>query len=434
VAIARRSGAEAVHPGYGFLSENPEFSKACKDAGLIFIGPSPEAMRKCGSKLEARRLMAEAGVPVAVGSPALRDAEHAADEAAKIGYPALLKVSAGGGGIGMQIVEHETDMPRLFTMATSSAQQAFGDTTLFLEKYLGRPRHIEIQYLADHHGHAIHLGERECSIQRRHQKLVEESPSPAITPERRAELGELTVRGMKAMGYANAGTAEFLFADGKFHFNEINARLQVEHPVTEAVTGLDLVKHQILIAAGEELEVSQDEVEWRGHAIECRINAEDPLNDFLPSPGTISEFHAPGGPGIRVDAGVLSGSRVPEHYDSLVAKVIAHGHTRHAAISRMRAALRELRVEGLATNREFHLAVIESEGFARGDLSTRFIAENGIEERLLAGAHAEREVVAAMAGILATDHEVAGRFRRRLAYRPRPTSAWASSLRPRGGT
>ena len=430
IEVAVKCGADALHPGYGFLAENPALSAACRDAGIAFIGPTPEAMELAGDKITARKRMADAGVPVAAGSSALRDAGHAADEAAKIGYPVILKASGGGGGIGMQVVRREEEIARLFETAESTAKNAFANPTIFLEKYFERPRHIEIQFLADQHRHAIHLGERECSVQRRHQKLIEESPSRIVTAEMRRTLGEVTVRGMVAMGYTNAGTAEFLYADGRFHFNEINARLQVEHPVTEAVTGIDLVQQQILLAAGEELPIRQEEVQLHGHALECRINAEDPLDGFLPSPGRITEFQLPGGAGVRVDTGVASGSVIPEFYDSLIAKVIVHGHTRHASLARMRRALEELRVEGVATNREFHLAALATEAFQRGDLSTRFIEEERIEETLRATAHQEREAVAAVAAILAVEHEAAARFRRRVVFRSLPASAWGLASRP----
>jgi len=428
--IASQSGAEAVHPGYGFLAENPAFPAACEEAGVAFVGPSAAAMRLAGDKLQARRQMKAYGVPVTAGSEALRDAEEAKTEAARIGYPVILKLSGGGGGIGMHVVETEADMERLYTMAVSTGRTAFKDPTVFLEKYLPRPRHIEIQYIADRHGHAIHLGERECSIQRRHQKLIEEAPSPAVTPEMRRDLGEKVVRGMAAMGYANAGTAEFLLQDGEFHFNEINARLQVEHPVTEAVTGLDLVRLQLHIAAGEDLGIAQEDVVWRGHALECRINAEDPLHDFLPSPGTLTEFHAPGGPGVRVDAGIMTGSMIPPDYDSLIAKIVTQGSTRHAAVSRMTAALHELRVEGVVTNREFHLASLQAPAFRSGALSTRFIEEEGIEAALRSMAHGEREDAATVAVLLAVEHSVAARSRRRVSFRPSPPSTWASGSAP----
>ena len=425
IEVAVKTGADALHPGYGFLSENPALSAACRDAGIAFIGPSPEAMRLAGDKITARRRMAEAGVPVAPASDALADAGRAAEEATRIGYPVILKASGGGGGIGMQVVRTEEDMARLFETANSTARNAFADPTLFLEKFLERPRHIEIQLLADQHRHAVHLGERECSVQRRHQKLIEESPSPIMTEETRHTLGDVTVKGMAAMGYTNAGTAEYLYADGRFHFNEINARLQVEHPVTEAVTGIDLVQQQILIAAGEELPFRQEDVHLHGHALECRINAEDPMNGFLPSPGRITGFHAPGGAGVRMDTGVGPGSIVPAFYDSLLAKVIVHGATRAASLATMRRALGDLQVEGIATNLEFHLAALATEAFQHGDLSTRFIEEQRIEEALQESARGERRDAAVVAAILALDPEAAGRLRRHLDLRPPATSAWA---------
>ena len=376
--MARRSGAEAIHPGYGFLAENPRFAQACRDAGLVFIGPPPEAMEAMGDKVRARKLMTEAGVPVVPGTPPLgSDIEAVARKAEEIGYPVLLKAAAGGGGKGMRVVRGSKELPSLLAQARGEAATAFGDDRVFLEKFIERPRHIEVQILADGHGNCIHLGERECSIQRRHQKLIEESPSPVVDEATRQRIGELAVRAVQAAGYVNAGTVEFLRGeDGSFYFMEVNARLQVEHPVTEMVTGIDLVKAMIEIAAGGDLPMTQDELRMRGHAIECRIIAEDPANNFMPSPGTIRSLRAPSGPGVRYDDGTYAGYTVPMFYDPLVAKLIAWGRDRDEAIQRMARALDELRIDGLMTSVSFHRKVMEHEAFRRGELHTGFLEEH----------------------------------------------------------
>jgi len=375
VKVAHDCGADAIHPGYGFLAEKPQFPEACHAAGVTFIGPPASAMRALGSKLAARRLAAQNGVPVTPGSDAVEPAT-ALEAARKIGFPVMLKPSGGGGGIGMKVVESEWELAAAIEGTAQAARSAFGDATVYLERYVRHPRHVEIQVVCDTHGHAVHLGERECSIQRRHQKIMEETPSPAVTAEIRSAMGEAAIRAATAAGYVNAGTVEFIFSDGEFYFLEVNARLQVEHPITEAVTGVDLVKEQIRIAAGLELSFTQSEVEWKGHAIEMRINAEDPLRKFIPNPKRISRWVAPAGPGVRVDSGFGPGSDVPPNYDSLVAKLIVHGGDRAEAIARASRALREFVVVGPATTIPYHRAILENSDFRSGNLSTRFIEDH----------------------------------------------------------
>ena len=374
---AHRSGAQAIHPGYGFLAENAEFSRACREAGIVFIGPPPEAMEAVGDKVRARELMTRAGVPVVPGTPPLDgDVGRAAKAAKKIGYPVLLKAAAGGGGKGMRIVREERELSSLLDQARGEAASAFGNDTVFLEKFVERPRHIEVQVLADAAGNCVHLGERECSIQRRHQKLIEECPSPVVDEATREKIGSMAVKAVQAAGYVNAGTVEFLRgADGAFYFMEVNARLQVEHPVTEMVTGIDLVKAMIELAAGGPLPVSQDQVALRGHAIECRIVAEDPARNFMPSPGTIRAQRPPGGPGVRYDGGTYDGYSVPLFYDPLIGKLICWGRDREHAIARMARALDEMRIDGLTTSVSFHRKVMNHQAFVAGDLHTGFLAE-----------------------------------------------------------
>jgi pyruvate carboxylase subunit A len=375
VKVAHDCGAEAIHPGYGFLSEKPAFPEACEAAGIKFIGPPASAMRALGSKLAARQLAIEHGVPVTPGSGALEP--HAAVEAARrIGFPVMVKPSGGGGGIGMKVVESEEQLAAAIESSAQAARSAFGDPTVYIERYIRKPRHIEIQVICDSHGNAVHLGERECSIQRRHQKIMEETPSPVITADIRAAMGDAAIRAATAAGYVNAGTVEFIFSDGEFYFLEVNARLQVEHPITEAVTGIDLVKEQIRIAAGLELSFKQHDVTWTGHAIEMRINAEDPLRKFLPNPKRIARWVAPAGPGVRVDSGFGPGSDVPPNYDSLVAKLIVHGSDRAEAIARAGRALREFVVVGPATTISYHRAILDHADFRAGNLSTRFIEDH----------------------------------------------------------
>jgi len=378
IDVARSCGAQAIHPGYGFLAENARFARACGDAGLTFIGPSPEVLEAVGDKVRARATMIAAGVPVIPGTPPLpADPAAAAARAAEIGYPVLIKAAAGGGGKGMRVARNERELPSLLAQARGEARSAFGDPTLFLEKLIVRPRHIEVQVLADAHGSCLALGERECSIQRRHQKLIEESPSPAVDAATRAHLQELAVRTVRAVGYVNAGTVEFLRdADGRFYFIEVNARLQVEHAVTEMVTGIDLVRSMIEIAGGGSVPVRQEDVELRGHAVECRIVAEDPARNFLPSPGTIRGLRTPSGPGIRYDDGTYAGWTVPVYYDPMIAKLVAWGRSRGESISRMARALDELRIDGLTTSVPLHRKVMACEAFVRGDLHTGFLEQH----------------------------------------------------------
>jgi len=375
VAAAEVTGADAIHPGYGFLAENAEFAEICERSGLVFIGPTADQIRRMGDKAEARRTMINAGVPVVPGSKgALESAEEARSEAERIGYPVIIKAAAGGGGKGMRVAESADEIENTFSMARNEAAAAFNDARVYLEHFVDRPRHVEIQIMGDRHGNVVHLGERDCSVQRRHQKLIEEAPSPALTPELRAAMGEAAVRAAEAIGYSNAGTVEFLLSDdGQFYFMEMNTRIQVEHPVTEVVTGVDLVKEQIRSAAGIELRFSEPP-ELRGHAIELRINAEDPEKDFRPSPGTITAFHAPGGPGIRIDTHVYAGYRVPPYYDSLLGKLIAHGSTRQEAIGRALQALEEFIIEGVHTTIPFLSNVLRHPEFAAGRVDTGFLA------------------------------------------------------------
>jgi pyruvate carboxylase subunit A len=376
VQVAADAGAEAIHPGYGFLSERPEFPEACAAHGIAFVGPPAGAMRAMGSKLEAKALARQHGVPVTPGSDAIDDPQKAASIAREIGFPVIVKPSGGGGGIGMKVVESEGDLVPAIQSATNAARSAFGDPTVYVEKYVAKPRHVEIQIIADGHGNAVHLGERECSIQRRHQKILEETPSPVVTPEIRRRMGEAAIKAVRAAGYINAGTVEFIFSEGEFYFLEVNARLQVEHPITEEVTGIDLVKEQIRVAAGHRLSFSQEEVTWTGHAIEMRINAEDPARKFIPNPKKIHRWVAPSGPGVRVDSGFGPGSEVPPNYDSLVAKLIVHGSDRAEAIARAQRALREFVVVGPATTIPYHRAILAAPDFRAGNLTTRFIEDH----------------------------------------------------------
>jgi acetyl-CoA carboxylase biotin carboxylase subunit len=374
ISAAEITGAEAIHPGYGFLAESAQFAEVCRECGLTFIGPGPEVIRKMGDKAEARRTMIEVGVPVLPGSEGVvQDEEQASALAAEIGYPVLIKASAGGGGRGMRIVPTAAEMGRMLDAARAEAGAAFGVPDVYLEKYVVEPRHVEFQILGDTHGNLLHLFERECSIQRRHQKLLEESPSTALDAPLRARMAAAALEAARAASYVNAGTIEFLLDDrGDFYFIEMNTRIQVEHAVTEMVTGIDLIKEQIRIAAGEPISFMQEEVAISGHAIECRINAEDP-DTFTPSPGKIRSFHLPGGPGIRVDTACYAEAVVPPHYDSMIAKVIAHGNTRGEAILRMRRALESFVVEGIKTNVKMHQRILTDEDFVRGRLSTRFM-------------------------------------------------------------
>ncbi|HEY9785820.1 MAG TPA: acetyl-CoA carboxylase biotin carboxylase subunit [Candidatus Obscuribacterales bacterium] len=374
ISTAVVTGADAIHPGYGFLSENANFAEICSDHRIKFIGPSVHAIKAMGDKASARETMRRANVPVVPGSHGLisndADAFKLANE---IGFPVIIKATAGGGGRGMRIAKDAVQLATAISSARSEAAAAFGDGGVYVEKYLKPIRHIEIQVLADSHGNVIHLGERDCSVQRRHQKLVEESPSPALTPELREEMGQAAVRAAREIGYEGAGTVEFIWADGKFYFMEMNTRIQVEHPVTEMVTGTDLIKEQIRVAAGEPLSFKQEDLEFRGHAIECRINAEDPDRNFLPSPGRIDAYIAPGGPGVRVDSHCYPGYSIPPHYDSLVSKLICWGSDRMEAIQRMQRALDEYAITGIKTTIPFHQKVLANPYFQSGDVSTDFI-------------------------------------------------------------
>jgi len=377
VAAAEKSGAEAVHPGYGFLSENAEFARAVKEAGLIFIGPPPEAMEVMGSKTSARRAAIEAGVSVVPGTTQpLRDFEEARETALRFGYPVMLKAAAGGGGKGMRQVAAESELRSAFDAAKSEAASAFGNSDVYLEKVVDRPRHLEIQIFADIQGNFVHLGERECSIQRRHQKVIEECPSPVNDPYLRERMGEAAMKIARAVDYVGAGTVEFLFSDTgrEFYFLEMNTRLQVEHPVTELVTGIDLVREQINVAAGASLSFKQEEVRWRGHAIECRVYAEDPENNFFPSPGRIAYLRVPSGPGIRDDSGVVEGAEVSIHYDPMISKLAAWGRTRAEAIDRMRRALDEYAIGGIKTTLSFFREIVRDEEFIAARLDTGFIS------------------------------------------------------------
>ncbi len=374
ISAAEIKNVDAIHPGYGFLSENAHFAEVCRACNITFIGPTPEAIRIMGDKAAAKRAMKQAGLPLLPGSDGVVETEEDALRIAEeIGYPVIIKASAGGGGRGMRIVRSSQELINAYQTARHEAGAAFSDPSVYIEKYLENPRHIEFQILADTHGNVIHLGERECSIQRRHQKLIEEAPSPLLTAEARTRIGRLVVEACKAIGYVSAGTIEMLFDKNlNFYFMEMNTRIQVEHPVTEMVTGIDLVQNQIRIAAGERLSVSQEDIEFKGHAIECRINAEHP-EKFTPSPGQITGLNLPGGPGVRVDTAIYPGYTVPPHYDSMVAKLIVHAENRERAIARMRRALGVMIVEGIKTTIPLHQRIMDDAKFQSGDISTHFM-------------------------------------------------------------
>jgi pyruvate carboxylase subunit A len=393
IDAAKATGAQAIHPGYGFLSENRALALACEEAGIVFVGPPVDAMAVMAGKVPARERMIAAGVPVVPGSGALSGVDEAIATATEIGYPVLIKASAGGGGIGMRVAGDEAELRAGLEAAQSTAERAFGDATVFLERYVEEPRHIEIQVLGDTHGHVIHVGERECSIQRRHQKILEEAPSPVITPEQREAMGSAAVTAAKAVGYVNAGTVEFIYSRGEFFFLEMNTRLQVEHPVTEEVYGIDLVVEQLRIASGEQLSLTQEQVVPRGWAIECRINAENPLRNFMPTPGRITGYREPSGPGVRVDASLTGPGVVSQYYDPMIAKLIAHGDTREQACARMRRALQEYAIAGIITNIPYHLAMLEEPDFVAGRLSTHFIPEHPrLNERAAAWVERKHEL------------------------------------------
>jgi acetyl-CoA carboxylase biotin carboxylase subunit len=401
---AKQSGAEAVHPGYGFLSENPTFAQACLDAGLIWVGPPPKAMRDLGLKTEARKLMQAAGVPVVPGTlEPLQSPAEVQQVASELGFPVALKAVAGGGGKGLRIVHQPAELEAAFRQATSEAGAAFGDTSVYVEKAIEQPRHVEIQILADQHGNCVYLGERDCSLQRRHQKVIEESPSPAVDDDLRRQMGEVAVRAAQASGYTNAGTVEFLLAeDRRFYFLEVNARLQVEHPVTELVTGIDLVREQFRVAAGQTLGYDQSAIQPRGYAIECRIYAEDPANNFLPSTGTLLGYRPPSGPGVRVDTGVEEQSSIGVHYDPMVAKLIASAATREQGLDRMRRALHEFLVLGVKTSIPLHLWLLDQPAFRTGQVDTGWL-EREFSAAQLADVTAHNADVAAMAAALLAD-------------------------------
>ena len=364
----------AVHPGYGFLAENADFAERVEQSGFIFIGPRPETIRLMGDKVSAIKAMKDAGVPCVPGSGGGLGEDIAENQeiARRIGYPVIIKAAAGGGGRGMRVVHTEAHLSNALQLTRREAQTIFGDGTVYMEKYLTNPRHIEVQVIADQHGNAIHLGERDCSSQRRHQKVIEEAPAPGITHEQRAKIGAICVEACKRIGYRGAGTFEFLFDDGHFYFIEMNTRIQVEHPVSELITGVDLIKEQIRVAAGEKLSYTQEDIVIRGHAIECRINAEDPVT-FMPCPGTIAEFHAPGGPGVRVDSHIYDGYRVPPNYDSMIGKLITHGEDRATAIARMRMALDETVLNGIKTNIPLHKWLLMDQGFVKGGFNIHYL-------------------------------------------------------------
>jgi len=424
LAAAQASGAAAIHPGYGFLAENPEFAAACAEAGFTFVGPPASAIRAMGDKGEARRRMEAAGVPVIPGTETGLGDEEMLSAAGRIGYPLFIKAAAGGGGRGMRLVESADQLERALSQARREALKAFDDDRVYLERAVEGARHVEIQVLADAYGKVIHLGERECSIQRRHQKLVEEAPSPAVDGELRERMGAVAVRAAEAVGYTNAGTVEFLLGrDGSFYFLEMNTRVQVEHPITEMVTGEDIVKAQLRLAAGEGLPYRQEEICPSGHAIECRITAEDPCNGFLPASGRVIRLFQPSGPGVRVDSGIEEGQEVSAYYDSLLAKLVVWGESREAAIRRMARALAEYRVVGLPTSIPFHRWVMEHEAFRRGDYDTGFLTNFSPADPERA---AQRPLVALAAALLS--HEQ--RQRVRLTVEPRVqvsgSNAWSA--------
>ncbi len=380
VSAAAVTGCDAVHPGVGFLAENADFAEIVKAHGLTFIGPEPEHIRQMGDKVQAKITAAKAGLPLVPGSPgAVATIEEARELSKEIGFPLLVKAASGGGGRGMKIAASMDGLAEAFSSARSEAKAAFGDDTVYLERYLDNPRHIEVQVIADSHGNAVHLGERECSVQRRHQKLFEEAPSPALTPEQRSEIGMIAAKATADMGYLGVGTMEFLYQDGEFFFIEMNTRLQVEHPITEAITGIDLVREQIKIAAGAKLGFSQEDVQFTGHAIECRINAEHP-ETFVPTPGTVKFYHAAGGAGVRVDTILYSGYKIPPYYDSLIAKLIVHGRDREHALARLELALQEFVVEPIPTTLPLHRRLLNAPEIKNGDYSIKWLEQHFLTE------------------------------------------------------
>jgi pyruvate carboxylase subunit A len=407
IETAQKSGAEAIHPGYGFLAENPIFAKECKKAGIVFIGPSSDAIEKMGDKITAKSIMKRAGVPLVPGSDGeMKSSKGAIKVAQAIGYPVLIKASAGGGGIGMKIAKNDEELMTFFESSKSIAESAFGNPSLLIEKYLEKPRHIEVQVLGDGE-EIIHVYERECSIQRRYQKVIEEAPSPVVTPELRENLTTAALNAAKAINYTNAGTVEFVYSEGKFYFIEMNTRLQVEHPVTEMITGVDIVREQIRIASGEGLTYKQDGIVPRGWSIECRINAEDPLNEFKPGTGRIRNYRSPGGPGVRVDSGIHMGYTIPPFYDSMVAKLVVWDRTREKAVERMKRALYDYIITGIRTNIPLHMAVISNDAFKRSELSTSFIDDNNILEEMKKMIEYEEYHLMGLSGIFKDDKKTA---------------------------
>lgn len=384
LTAAEITNADAVHPGVGFLSESATFAEMVQNHGRLFIGPSPQIIATMGDKVKAKEAARQVGIPVVPGSEgAISSLEEARKVAQSIGYPILVKAASGGGGRGMKVAQSEAELETALSMASSEAKAAFGDDAVYLEKYLANPRHIEIQVLGDKHGNIVHFGERDCSVQRRHQKILEEAPSPALDAAKRSEIGRLTAEAVGRLGYDSVGTVEYLYEDGEFYFIEMNTRLQVEHPVTELVTGIDLVRKQIRVAVGQPLDIRQEDIRFTGHAIECRINAEHPLT-FMPSPGRITQYHMPGGPGVRVDSHLYTGYTIPPYYDSLAAKLLVHARNRPEAIRRMQRALREMIVEGIHTNQPLHALLFEQESIQKGDYTIRwlesFLADRAAEE------------------------------------------------------
>ncbi|MEO8809770.1 MAG: acetyl-CoA carboxylase biotin carboxylase subunit [Rhodanobacter sp.] len=386
IAAAEITDAQAIHPGYGFLSERADFAEQVEQSGFIFIGPTAEVIRLMGDKVEAIRAMKAAGVPCVPGSggPLGEDADANIKIAREVGYPVIIKASGGGGGRGMRVVRTEAHLGNAITMTKAEAKAAFGNDQVYMEKFLENPRHVEVQVLADGQGNAVHLGERDCSMQRRHQKVVEEAPAPGITPEQRAAIGKVCVDACLRIGYRGAGTFEFLYENGRFYFIEMNTRIQVEHPVTELITGVDLVREQLLIAGGEKLSITQQDVMIRGHAIECRINAEDP-DSFMPSPGIVKRFEAPGGPGVRVDTHLYDGYRIPPNYDSMIGKLIVHGPDRETAIARMRLALAETVIEGVKCNIPLQQRIMADAGFHHGGQNIHYLEKRMAEQKEKAG-------------------------------------------------
>ncbi|MBP9008091.1 MAG: acetyl-CoA carboxylase biotin carboxylase subunit [Methanospirillum sp.] len=408
ISVAKKAGAEAIHPGYGFLAENAEFAKLCTEEGITFIGPKSKTIAAMGSKIRSKQTMKDAGVPVLPGTDGgIDDLDLAASVADSIGYPVIVKASAGGGGIGMQIVHDPSEIESAIDGAMRIAESAFGDHTVFIEKYLQKPRHVEVQVFCDEHNNRVHMFERECSIQRRHQKLIEEAPCPVMTPELRERMTNSALKVAEAVDYVNAGTVEFLYDSGEYYFMEMNTRLQVEHTITELVTGIDIVKEQIIVASGDPIEYGQEDITLRGHAIECRINAEDPMNNFAADPGKITRYRSPGGPGIRLDSGIHAGYTIPPFYDSMISKLCAWGMSREYAIARMRRAIYEYVILGVKTTLPLHHAIIHNPEFIAGNTHTHFLQEEHISRTLKRYIQEEETRMTQLATPLRADKKVA---------------------------